>query len=410
MLSYSIGKDSITLFIDGDLANVDSSHRNYAKLREELLKPEAEQNIERIKQLSTIQAMLKSFAGGAIELTESEMRFEGKPVTGHIVDKILELIHEEGNADPYVNFFLNLQKNPNKNVASDVFKWCERGKMPITPDGYIIGFKKVRKDYKDVHSGQFDNSPGSILAMPREKCDPSRSNTCSTGFHFCSASYLNVFSGERVMAVKVNPADVTAIPNDYNNAKGRCCRYEVVEELSSQSAAQHDVWSTAVKDLENPQEFPDEFFAENQKPKRKAAKTTKAGNPKKEKVKSEAPAVEPKKIKVVSKKPKASTPEAKAVDKQFKAAVKKVTQPKPKAADVPETVKEIVKSAVTKGKQPKPTKAPTPVFVNKTGGSVHIKDIRNQKKLVERKVKTHTQAAVDLNTSPSTLRGWFSKV
>ena len=32
------------------------------------------------------------------------------------------------------------------------------------------------------------------------------------------------------MIVKINPADVVAIPSDYNNTKGRTCRYEVVSE------------------------------------------------------------------------------------------------------------------------------------------------------------------------------------
>jgi hypothetical protein len=32
------------------------------------------------------------------------------------------------------------------------------------------------------------------------------------------------------MIVKINPKDVVAIPADYNNTKGRTCRYEVVAE------------------------------------------------------------------------------------------------------------------------------------------------------------------------------------
>ena len=31
--------------------------------------------------------------------------------------------------------------------------------------------------------------------------------------------------------MKVNPADVVSIPTDYGNAKARCCRYEVVQEV-----------------------------------------------------------------------------------------------------------------------------------------------------------------------------------
>jgi len=34
--------------------------------------------------------------------------------------------------------------------------------------------------------------------------------------------------------VKINPADVVAIPSDYKNTKGRCCRYEVVAEMVGQ--------------------------------------------------------------------------------------------------------------------------------------------------------------------------------
>jgi hypothetical protein len=32
------------------------------------------------------------------------------------------------------------------------------------------------------------------------------------------------------MILKINPADVVSIPSDYNNTKGRTCRYEVVGE------------------------------------------------------------------------------------------------------------------------------------------------------------------------------------
>lgn len=416
-IAYSLGKDSITLFVEGDLVNVDSSHRNYGKLREELLKTEEEQDLDRIKQLSSVQAMLRTFADGLVQITDSDMLFEGKAVSGHIVDKILELVQEDGDVNPYINFFLNLQKNPNKDVAGDLFKWADAGKMPITPDGCIIAFKKVKSDFTDVHTGKFDNSPGSVLVMPREKCNPDRGQTCSTGFHFCSASYLSKFGGQKVVAVKVNPADVTAIPRDYNNAKGRCCRYEVIQELSDASAAKHDVWAKPVADLENSQEFPPEFFKEKPKPKRKAVVTKKDGEAKK-KPEPKAKAPKTPKPKVVTKKVKATTTEAKAVVKQVKAAVKKVVAPKSKAADNPETVKDIVKAAVEKAKKPKVAKAkaapktsknPTP-FKNQDG-DYHLEHvIKNAKEKVLTKKLTLAKAAADLKTSPSTLSGWFKKV
>ena len=34
------------------------------------------------------------------------------------------------------------------------------------------------------------------------------------------------------MIVKINPADVVSIPKDYNNTKGRACKYEVIAEYT----------------------------------------------------------------------------------------------------------------------------------------------------------------------------------
>jgi acyl carrier protein len=57
-------------------------------------------------------------------------------------------------------------------------------------------------------------------------------NHCSYGLHFCSQSYLQKFGGDRIVILKINPRDVVSIPTDYNHAKGRCCRYEVIGELA----------------------------------------------------------------------------------------------------------------------------------------------------------------------------------
>ena len=39
-------------------------------------------------------------------------------------------------------------------------------------------------------------------------------------------------SGDKIVLVKINPADVVSIPDDYGFAKGRCCRYEVVADIT----------------------------------------------------------------------------------------------------------------------------------------------------------------------------------
>jgi hypothetical protein len=38
------------------------------------------------------------------------------------------------------------------------------------------------------------------------------------------------------MILKINPRDVVSIPNDYNDTKGRACRYEVIDEIDKEKA------------------------------------------------------------------------------------------------------------------------------------------------------------------------------
>jgi hypothetical protein len=76
------------------------------------------------------------------------------------------------------------------------------------------------------------NAPGCVVEMERNAVDDNKDQTCSTGLHFCGMSYLSHFGGERTVIVKINPRDVVSIPSDYNDAKGRACRYEVIGELN----------------------------------------------------------------------------------------------------------------------------------------------------------------------------------
>jgi hypothetical protein len=106
--------------------------------------------------------------------------------------------------------------------------------LPITDDGYFLAYKRVNRNYTDCHSGTFDNHVGKVVEMPREKVNANRNETCSAGLHVCSHSYLSHYSGDRIVVVKINPKDVVSVPVDYNNAKMRVCRYEVVSELKSE--------------------------------------------------------------------------------------------------------------------------------------------------------------------------------
>ena len=125
--------------------------------------------------------------------------------------------------------------NPSKRAVDELYGFLEKNSLPITPDGHFLAYKKVRQNYFDCHTGKMDNSVGKIVEMERNEVDDNKDQTCSTGLHFCSQEYLPHFGGgdSRVVIVKINPRDVVSIPVDYNNAKGRACRYEVIGEVGA---------------------------------------------------------------------------------------------------------------------------------------------------------------------------------
>ena len=88
----------------------------------------------------------------------------------------------------------------------------------------------------DVRSNTINNSVGSIVEMPREKVNSNKNETCSTGLHVCSMSYLKEFTGKRVVICKIHPKDVVSVPVDYSQAKMRVCRYEVIDEIKDNEA------------------------------------------------------------------------------------------------------------------------------------------------------------------------------
>jgi hypothetical protein len=145
------------------------------------------------------------------------------------------MLTEDFPIEPLVLFMENLMSNPSKRAVDELYGFLEKNSLPITPEGHFLAYKKIRDDYKDIYSGTMDNSVGQVLEMERNGVDDDKDRTCSSGLHFCSESYLPHFGtghGNRVVILKINPRDVVSIPSDYNNAKGRACRYEVIGELN----------------------------------------------------------------------------------------------------------------------------------------------------------------------------------
>lgn len=165
-----------------------------------------------------------SLSGGAV-------LYDGEPVTGTLVDRMLEMLREGFDILPMARFLDNLMQNPSYRAQRELYSFLEHGQCPITEDGHFMAYKAVNHRFYDIHSDSFDNSVGQVVSMPRHMVDDDPTRTCSAGLHVCSYEYLPHFArgdNGHIVLCKVNPRDVVAIPKDYNDTKMRCCAYEVV--------------------------------------------------------------------------------------------------------------------------------------------------------------------------------------
>lgn len=224
------GSGKIAATINGQSYTIDTDHPKYSQALDAV----RNKNWTGFVNLVNISQQVQSyFDGTEVEIKDGSINYHGQIIHNTLTKRILSFMREGLPHEPLLNFFKNLMANPSKRAVDELYDFLEAGELPITEDGHFLAFKNVRSNYFDIHSSKFDNSVGKVCEMPRNGVDEDKERTCSYGLHFCSIKYLPHFSdGEngKTMIVKINPKDVVAIPADYENTKGRTCRYEVIGE------------------------------------------------------------------------------------------------------------------------------------------------------------------------------------
>lgn len=227
MYPYLIQGSNIVIVIDNQSHTINNQHISYQNIIEAIKKTDWKS----VKELIEPKQTLVNYSAGNITIENDVMYWKGTVFANALSDKIIEMYREGFSIDPMINFMKELMHNPSKRSVTELYRFLDRGKLPITSDGCFLAYKKVRDNYKDCHTGTIDNSVGQIVEMERNTVDDDKDRTCSSGLHFCSQEYLKDVSGDRIMILKISPRDVVSIPSDYNDTKGRCCRYEVIGEL-----------------------------------------------------------------------------------------------------------------------------------------------------------------------------------
>ena len=229
---YIIQGNNVVVVIDNKPHTINKTHITYQRVVDAI----KAQDWEEVKNVIEPKKVVLDFGQGNVSIKGDILYWKGKEMHNAISVRMIQMLQEGFSIEPLVLFMENLMENPSFRSVTELYGFLEKNNLPITPDGHFLAYKKVRNDFLDIHSGTMDNSPGTIVEMPRNEVDDHADNTCSNGLHFCSQDYLPHFgsicgNGDRVVIVKINPKDVVSIPSDYNNAKGRACRYEVISEL-----------------------------------------------------------------------------------------------------------------------------------------------------------------------------------
>lgn len=208
-------------YIDSEGAEDEDDDGHGFELDEPMV--EDEEETKPVKKHSTKMTKDKN-----ISIDGEELKADKTLVKKHVMKCITKGVTKKA----YHKFLSKVKENPRKYVEEELYAFLESGNFPIADDGDFYAFKKITSDYKDDRTGTMDNRPGKYVKMNRKDVCDDRTQTCSAGLHFAAMEYARTYSGTKLVILKINPEDVVSIPNDYDNQKGRCCRYKVICELT----------------------------------------------------------------------------------------------------------------------------------------------------------------------------------
>lgn len=229
-MNYLITKKSIVLNFDGKTITLNNEDNRY----NELLKAIKEDRLQDIPALLDVGTRI---IRAGFELVDGIVYKDKVELPKSLSNRLIDLMDSGLPIDPLLNLWEKLEKNPSFNSRKMLYKFLEHNGHPITEDGCFIAYRGVTKDFRDVHSGKFDNSVGSICEMSRDKVDDNPDNTCSSGLHVACYSYAHGF-GKVTVEVKVDPVDVVCVPRDYNGTKMRVCKFQVMNVVQNENNEQ----------------------------------------------------------------------------------------------------------------------------------------------------------------------------
>ena len=237
-IPFIVTDTSITVYVKGKPYTTSSGNCNFLQIRQRI----ADGLFDGIEDLFDAGKAITDYAVGKLVIKGNSVYYNGLPVHGHTVNRILAFMREGLPYQPLLKFLEKLLQNPSARAVEELYKFLENKNMPLTPDGNFLSYKGVSDSFYSISSGDLTllkgkadgknntghifNGVGQEVECPRNEVSDNFNDGCARGLHIGSLDYAKGW-GQRMVIVEVNPADVVCIPHN-DVQKMRCCHYKVV--------------------------------------------------------------------------------------------------------------------------------------------------------------------------------------
>lgn len=199
---------------------------------------------EELLDLLSLKRVVERWSKGGLSVTEQGVFYRDQQLVGVDVDRIMGYLREKISYDSLANYMVRKLANPSRRAINEMYSFLEHKEMPLTPDGTIMAYKGVQKDFFSVSSGseplisgrrnevgQIFFGVGEVIEMDRSYVDDDFRKHCSNGLHVGSLAYARDWAHTHdgiIIVVEVDPAGVVSVPEDCNCSKLRCAKCKVL--------------------------------------------------------------------------------------------------------------------------------------------------------------------------------------
>jgi hypothetical protein len=262
-------KNHWTVVVDNQSHQFDHTHPEYEGLVECVKTGDAEE----FMQLLEVGTVIENWSEGDFQFRDGYLYYEDEQVASQPTDRIIQLIKNGWDHKPMLAYLDQLYQNISNRAVMESYEWCSHKGLPITPDGYLVGYKGVAVysgesatdkmgrplqdgDLVDRYTGSsFRNNVADECGMNRRKVSDNCNLGCAAGLHVGTYKYASDWAGHdgKVVLVKFSPADIVSVPTDCDFQKMRVSNYtvigvardvieeEVYDEFDLENVYDHDI-------------------------------------------------------------------------------------------------------------------------------------------------------------------------